>query len=92
MKAGGEALSERLRPGENASGHRQLTDHIGAGEFAHERNPRHVGNNAPSDFHNREARVRRDIADVGAKGDLKAAAQCDPMDRRNNWTGAKRQT
>ncbi len=89
MEAGGETISERLRPGENASGHRQITDHIGASEFAHEHDPAHVGNDAPFDFHDRKARVRRDIADVGAKGDLKATAQCDPMDRRNDRNGKR---
>ena len=89
METGGETVSQRFGARENASGHRQLADHVGAGELAHEGNSAHVGDDAPFDFHDREARVRRDIADVGAKGDLKAAAQCDPMDRRNDRNGKR---
>ena len=51
--------------------------------------PRHIGDDAPFDLHDREARVRRDIADVGAERDLETAAERDPMDRRNDGNGKR---
>jgi hypothetical protein len=42
---------------------------LGSGHFRHQ---------APFGFHNREKRARRDVAQIGAKGELEAAAEGDP--------------
>ena len=87
MEAGGEAVSQRFGAGEDPAGQAELADHVGAGKFAHERNAGHVRDEAPFDLHDREARVRRDVADVGAERDLEAAAERDAMDRDDDRNG-----
>ena len=84
MDGGGEAISQRLRAGEDAPGEGQLADHVGARQLAHQGDARHVGNEAPLDLEDRQPRVGRDIADVRAERDLKAAAERDAVDRRDH--------
>ena len=84
MDGGGEAVTQSLGAGEHAAGEGQLPDHVGAREFAHQSDARHVGNEAPFDLEDRQPCVRRDVADVRAERDLKAAAERDAMDRRDH--------
>lgn len=49
--------------------HAQAADALGSGHFRHQ---------APFGFHNREKRARRDVAQIGAKRELEAAAEGDP--------------
>jgi hypothetical protein len=49
--------------------HAQAAHALGSGHLRHQ---------APFGFHNREKRARRDVAQIGAKGELEAAAEGDP--------------
>mgnify|MGYP000397970978 CR=1 FL=1 len=85
---GGEAQAESLFAREFAVGIGQLAKDVVTHQAAPQGIAAHVGDEAPFHFHNRHARCRMDHADVGAAGDLEAAAEADAVDGGDDGDGA----
>src|ERR1700688_4474392 len=66
-------MRERLLGGKGTCRIGQLPDHIPARQMTHELRSRHIGHQAPFGLSHRKQRTRRDVAQIGAKGELEAA-------------------
>lgn len=84
MNGSNEANDFGFAAGNDSTRISKLFDSVGRHDVAKGRRDRHVGNDPPFDFHDREFRVPGGIANVRAECDLHACAECDALDRRND--------
>ena len=86
-----KAVSKRLLRREDPPRIRQIAQDIIAHEACEDRRPRHVGHEAPFDFHDRHPRIGSEKAHVRTQRELEAAAKGNPLDRGITGTGNCRQ-
>ena len=79
-EARGQTEFRGLDAADHTSGEGELLGDVGAHEVPQQLGAGHVGNEAPDDFAHGESRLRVDDPQVGAEGDLEAAAVGHAMD------------